>query len=115
MIKVKIKNKIDIYGQVTEDGCVRLPMMDHDVEIYNLICEVKPYDMSKWKDGKIYEFNTLREANEFIESCDLEFTDKSEESYTRYDWYELIIKPYVDPSEDNLIILYISYDREYRD
>lgn len=116
MIKVKITNEIETCGRVIYDGRIRLPYtIACDYEVYGLICDVKPYDMEKWKNGKIYEFNTLREVNEFIDSCNLEFTEESIESYTCCDWYNIKIYYRIDQYEDNLINLFITYERESND
>lgn len=71
------------------------------------IRRIKPYDESKWKDLSVYEFNTLKEMKEFIDSCDIDFTDEYVKEFNDYSWDEIDIHYSIDPSEDNLMRLYI--------
>lgn len=77
---------------------------------------IERYDEEKWKDGSVYEFNTLKEMGEFIESCDINFTKEYEDrKFGEWSWEEIDIDYYIDPSEDNLMILMISSHCEWRD
>lgn len=77
--------------------------------------KINQYDEKKWKNGSVYEFNTLKEMGDFINSCDIEYT----EEYVDYEFsdcmYEYIdIDYYIDKSEDNLMVLSISSQLECR-
>lgn len=74
---------------------------------------IERYDEEKWKDGTVYEFNTLKEMADFIESCDIDFTDDYEKSFSKWSWEEIDIEYRIDTSEDNLMILIISSHREW--
>lgn len=76
---------------------------------------IERYDEEKWKDGSVYEFNTLSEMADFIESCDIGFTEDYGKRFSDWDWEEIDIDYYIDTSEDNLMILLISSHNEWRD
>lgn len=111
MVTLKIKNWLQKgrdYKEIDPSG-VFAKINESDNSL------VKPYDTEKWKDGRIYEFDTLREVVEFINSCDIEFTEEAEADFTNWTWSELDLDHYIDPSEDNLIIFSISMHEEWRD
>lgn len=77
---------------------------------------LEDYDKEKWKDGKEYEFNSLKELQEFVDTLNLKWT----EDFMRYnngtwDWYEIDDILYICKDEDNLMILDIGYHEEWRD
>ena len=88
---------------------------DFNLKKFVQIRRIEPYDEKKWKNGSVREFNTLKEMREFIDSCDIDFTEKYAENFSNYDWEEIDINYYIDPSEDNLMKLYIGSHREWRD
>ena len=110
MIKLKIVNwfqKDECYKEQLDDRFWRVNESDSDY--------VKPYNEEKWKDGRIYEFETLREVLNFTESCDIDFTDEVKNAMCRWTWYELDFEYSIDASEENLMIFDISMHEEYRD
>lgn len=77
---------------------------------------LKEYDKNTWNDGKEYKFNSLKELQEFVDSLDLEWTDKFDINCNgRWSWYEIDKKLHIDTEEDNLMIIHISYHEEWRD
>ena len=74
--------------------------------------KIKSYDEKKWKDGSVYEFNTLKEIREFVDSCDIDFTDEYMENFGGYTWEEIDRNYFIDPSEDNLMRLFIESHTE---
>ncbi len=76
---------------------------------------IESYDEKKWKDGSVYEFNTLKEMADFIDSCDIDFTEEYAKRFGNWSWEEIDIEYYIDKSEDNLMILLISSHDEWRD
>lgn len=115
MIKLKIKNWFQKDADYKEDYDV--PGIVGGCRVTNDSSpeQVKPYDMDKWKDGRIYEFETLKDVKEFIDSCDIEFTDEVEEGFCDWSWMGMVFGNYIDPSEDNLMIFEISCHPEWRD
>lgn len=108
-IKLIIKNDLEdgLYVNVRE-----LP----GKMVVNRMRRIKPYDEEKWKDGSVYEFNTLKEVREFIDSCDIDFTDEyAERSFSQWSWEEIDIDYEIGKEEDNLIYLYIGTHDEWRD
>lgn len=76
---------------------------------------IEPHDEEKWKDGKTYEFNTLREIVNFCESCDIRFKDEIVKSFNQWSWCELCKEFHIDDSEDNLVIFEIMMYEAWRD
>ena len=77
---------------------------------------IEQYDENKWKNGSIYEFNTLKEMCEFIDTCDIDFTSEyANYEFSEWSWEEIDIDYYIDPSKDNLMIMIISSYHEFRD
>lgn len=74
---------------------------------------IERYDEEKWKDGTVYEFNTLKEMADFIESCDIDFTEDYEKRFSDLGWEEIDIGYHIDTSEDNLMVLVISSHNEW--
>lgn len=112
MIKLKIENELQ--GIILDNGVIRLPLKDEvDSTVYGLVCDIKPYDIDKWGDGKIHMFNTINELAGFIESCVIEFTDESEETYHQCDGYYISKTYRLNPNEENSIIFSISAERYY--
>lgn len=76
----------------------------------------EPYDEDKWKDGKIYNFETLKEVINFIDTCDIDFTDEYAcMEFSTWNWEEIDIDYFINPKEDNRIDLYIGTHQEWRD
>lgn len=77
---------------------------------------IKPYDEDRWKNNSVYEFNTLKEMKDFIDSCDIDFTDEyADVKFNCWYWEEIDIDYYISDEEDNLMILYIGSHEEWRD
>lgn len=98
MIKLKIKNwlqKEDDYKEIVG----QLPNGRNIYKMLYRCCTEKPYDEEKWKDGKKYEFKTLKDAKLFTNSCDIELEDDRHEA--------LSFTLDIDPSEDNLLVFEI--------
>nr|DAL27850.1 MAG TPA_asm: hypothetical protein [Caudoviricetes sp.] len=107
MVKLEIQNCIN--GDIKH-------LEKTDKTIYWLICELKGYDEEKWKHGKTYEFETLKELQVFVDSCDIDFTDESKDSFSGFYWYEIVKRLYIDTIfEDNTMILSLGISRKYRD
>lgn len=106
-IKLVIENYLEecLYGKV----------YDHNLKNHVEIRRIEPYDEEKWKNGSVYEFNTLKEVHEFIDSCDIDFTEEYADRFNSYDWEEIDIDYRIDPSEDNLMVLFIGSHQEWRD
>lgn len=115
MFRLKIKN----WFQKDENYEEKIVSVDGTVIGYicneTYMSSIKPYDMEKWKDGKLYEFKTLKEVKNFIDSCDIQFTDECVNSFSEWGWQELDMDYYIDDSEENLIIFSISTHQEWRD
>lgn len=110
MITLKIKNwfQKDRDYKETDDG--RFYQVNNSETSY-----LKPYDEEKWKDGKTYEFETLKDLVHFCDSCEIEFTDDILNAATDWNWDVLEKKFHIDDSEDNLVIFEIFMYEEWRD
>lgn len=97
-------------------GGLYYDLYDPNTEKFVKSRRIKPYDEKKWKDGSIYEFNTLKEIGDFIDSCDIDFTEEYEEyeDFSSWYWEEIDIEYHIDKSEDNLMVLLISSHSEIR-
>ena len=112
-IKLIVKNKLEdaLYQDVSDFPAD----VGKDTSEYR-IRRIKPYDEEKWKDGSIYEFNTLKEVADFYDSCNIDFTEEYADSYfDDWHWEEVDIDYVISKEEDNLIELYISTHDEFRD
>ena len=98
-IKLIINNRLE--------GDLYFDQFDFNLKKFVQIRKIESYDEKKWKDGSVYEFNTLKEIKEFIDSCDIDFTDEYVKEFNDYSWDEIDIHYSIDPSEDNLMRLYI--------
>lgn len=107
MITLKIKNwfqKDREYFEVLEKNWT-ITEWRHNESFEDCIME---YDAEKWKDGKVYEFETLKEVSEFCSSCDIYFTDSFEDQvFDENDYWVLSKNYYIDDSEDNILIFEI--------
>lgn len=110
MMKLVIKNELE-HGGLYHD------FYDPNTGKFVKKRRIEPYDEEKWKDGSVYEFNTLKEMCDFIDSCDIDFTEDYEEyeHFNSWYWEEIDIDYYIDKSEDNLMILLISSHAEFRE
>lgn len=80
---------------------------------YNL----KPYDEEKYKDGKVYEFDTLKDLNAFYKQAidDIDYKQDYAETFSTWSWQEVDHELEISDEEDNLMILSISAHDEWRD
>lgn len=78
---------------------------------------LKDYDKDKWKHGRIYEFNNLKELKEFTDAAsdEIEYTDEHYDSFNDWSWQGIDFDLDIDTSEDNLMVLYIDAVDEWRD
>lgn len=106
MITLRIENWFQRNEMATEED-----PFHYEVEPF----EIKPYNREKWKDGKLYEFKTLRDVINFIDSCDIDFTEECKATFCKWDWKEIDLDYRIDSSEENLIILEISMHEEWID
>ena len=109
-----MKLKLVIENQLEEE----LYTQDYDPTINDYvrgIRRIEPYDEEKWKNGTVYEFDTLKEMFEFIDSCDIDFTKEYAESFGQWSWEEIDIDYYICPTEYNLMLLRIGSHPEWRD
>ncbi len=73
------------------------------------IRRIAPYDETKWNNNHVYEFDSLKEAKDFIDSCDIDFTNEYEKTFFGSFNWEVIRTDYsISSDEDNLLILDIS-------
>ena len=86
--------------------------MNHNFEGADMI---KAYDQEKWRDGKEYEFNTLKELKEFTDTCEIDFKEEVEERFCNWDWMEIDKNLLIDVSEDNKMRFIISCHEEWID
>lgn len=110
MITLKIKNWFQKDPEYEESNDGRFWQINE--------CEssaIEPYDEEKWKDGKTYEFDTLREVKDFCDSCDIQFKDEVAKHFNAWNWCVLSERIYIDGSEDNLIVFEIFMYEEWRD
>ncbi len=114
-----IKLKIDNWFQKPEDYERIVGQDPNGGNIYR--CHdfansiVAPYDMEKWKDGKEYTFDTLKELQKFVDTCDIDFKDAVKARFSNRIWTELDRELCIDASEDNTMIFTISCHDEWRD
>lgn len=116
MVKLRIKNEFqgfseEVLAELKEDaghGCC-----SDAINPYNL----KPYDEEKYKDGRMYEFNTLKDLNTFYKQAmeDIDWTEDHARTFGAWSWQELDLDLDIDDSEDNLMVLFISAHDEWRD
>lgn len=116
MIKLQIVNWFqksedyeEVIGTLPNGGNI---YMDHDFESVD---EIKPYDQEKWRDGKEYEFNTLKELKEFTDTCEIDFKDEVKVRFGNWYWMEIDKNLLIDISEDNKMRFIISCHGEWRD
>lgn len=105
-IKLEIRNYLE--------DCMFEEIMNPD-ETTSKRRVLEPYDEEKWKNGRIYEFNTLKEVREFTDSCDIDFTDEYSASFCQWSWEEIDLETYISKDEDNLLIFEINSHEEWRD
>ena len=75
---------------------------------------IKQYDEDKWKNDSVYEFDTLKEMKDFIDSCDIDFTDEyADLKFDRWSWEKIDIDYYIGDKEDNLMFLSIGSHSEW--
>lgn len=108
MIKLKIKNWFE------ECNSVNIQEFSLETKEFVTIRRIEKYDKEKWKNEAIYEFNTLKELQNFIDTCDICFTEKYAERFGLWDWEEIDLNLYIDNSEDNLMVFDISSHQECR-
>lgn len=110
MITLKIKNWFQKDPSYEETSYVRPYIIKEGETDY-----IEPYDEEKWKDGKTYEFNTLREIVNFCESCDIRFKDEIVKTFNNRCWCDLYKRFCIDDLEDNLVIFEIFMREEWID
>lgn len=116
MVKLRIENRFqgfseEVLAELKEDagyGC-----SGRAINPYNL----KPYDEEKYKDGRTYEFNTLKDLNAFYKQAqeDIDWMEDWKQTFGTWSWQELDLDLDIDDSEDNLMVLSISAHDEWRD
>lgn len=116
MVKLRIENEFQRFSEeelaeLKEEakyGC-RGPAINP----YNL----KPYDEEKYKDGRTYEFNTLKDLNAFYKQAqkDIDWMKDHAGTFGTWAWQELDLDLDIDDSEDSLMVLSISAHDEWRD
>lgn len=101
MIKLRIENW---FSQVcSEDG-----------EVFCLPV-VKPFDLSKYADGCIHEFETIGECRDFMSGCRIEFTEDYRSQFCDRWWEEIHHTLSFDTEDDNMLVACIWNTEEYRD
>ena len=78
---------------------------------------LRPYDEEKYRDGRVVEFNSLKELKFFYEEArnDIRYTDEHEASFNEWSWQVIDLDLSIDESEDNLMILGISAHDEWQE
>ena len=76
---------------------------------------VKPFDLSKYGDGCVHEFETIGECRDFVHDCDIEFTEDYESQFTGWDWEEIHTDLWFDRTDNNMLVLHITCSQETRD
>lgn len=114
MVKLRIVNHFQDYTKE------QLEKLKEDVYGHGSACNpyyLKPYNEEKYKHGRVYEFNTLKEIKKFVDSADdeIDYTSEHSETFGQWDWQEIDIDLDIDDSEDNLMVLTISAHDEWRD
>lgn len=117
MIKLRIVNYFQDFTEEmlaeakenAEDGFY----ICHAINPYNL----KSYDEEKYKDGKVYEFDTLKDLNAFYKQAidDIDYKQDYAETFSTWSWQEVDHELEISDEEDNLMILSISAHDEWRD
>lgn len=116
MVKLRIVNE---FQNLTEENLAVAKANENVFRGYGAInpYNLKPYDEEKYKDGKVYDFNTLRDLNAFYEQAidDIDYKDDYIESFSEWSWQEVDHELKISDEEDNLMILSISAHDEWRD
>lgn len=99
MIKLRIENYLE----------------DRENYDYNGVEKFNDWDREKWRNGKIYEFNTLKEIKDFCDSCDIDFTEEYAKNFGSWEWEEINTEYDIDPNDDNMMIFAIMWSIEFRD
>ena len=117
MIKVKIVNDFDKCLERHGEEELR-----EDVEYGGHIDPtnpfiLKPYDKEKFKDGRVVEFENLKDAEAFRKDAanNIEYTEEYAKTFSQWDWQEIDIDLRIVDSEDNTMLLVISAHDEWRD
>ena len=108
MIKLKIENYLENHRFLYNKG------INFDFKKYSLE-EIIDGDLEKIKDGRIYEFNNLKEVKEFIDSCEIDFTEEYQKHWDEWEWEELDLTLDISNEEDNLLIYEINAHWDCRD
>lgn len=108
MIKLIINNNLENHYWYYND------YIENDRDY--LLEEVIYCDFEKIKDGRIYEFNNLKEVKEFIDSCEINFTEDYRKNFYEWEYWEKIdVILDISNDEDNLLIYTIDVNGEYID
>ena len=117
MIKVKIVNNFDkcLEERGEEDLREDLEFGGHCDPTNPFI--LKPYDKEKFKDGRVVEFENLRDVEAFRKDAEnsIDFTEEHAKTFCQWDWQVIDIELHIDDSEDNTMNLCISAHDEWRD
>ena len=78
---------------------------------------LKPYDEDKFRNERVYEFNTLKEIENFrLEASNsISWTEEVCKRFSNWERLKFDIELRIDNSEDNLMIIHISAHAEIRD
>lgn len=116
MIKLLIKNR---FQKMTEED---LKCFKEEAEHTQVGCVYNPfylkeYDKEKWRNGRIYEFNTLKEIKEFYNEAEeeIDYTKEHSDTFSEWTWQVIDITLDIDTSEDNFMVLRIDAYDEWRD
>lgn len=107
MIKLRIDNYLENRNWDHNKG------INSDFQRYSLE-EIIDIDLEKIKNGRIYEFNNLKEVKEFIDSCEIDFTEEYEKHFDEWEWEEIDLTLDISDEEDNLLIYEIEAHTEFR-
>lgn len=100
MIKLRIENCFSTVDENGVEGCIP---------------EVKPFDISKYGDGRVHEFDTLGECRDFLSNCRINFTEEYRSTFSDWDWEEIHHALTFDMTDDNMLVATIYGTVEYRD
>ena len=117
MIKVKIVNDFDKCLEEHGEEELREDMeYGGHIDPTNPFL-LKPYDKEEFKDGRVVEFENLRDVETFRKDADnsINYTEEHTNTFCQWDWQEIDIYFRISDSEDNTLILIITAHDEWRD
>lgn len=116
MLKVRIDNDFQKYSNEELVELKEEAAYGGHYDPANPYC-LKPYDEDEFRNERVYEFNTLKEIENFRQEAlnSIDWTEEVRKSFSKWDWLIIDIGLQIDSSEDNLMILHISAHAEWRD